>query len=915
MEFTDRAQAAVSSALQHARDLQHAQLQPAHLALTLLNDGSADAAPSTSRPGTPSSARVGASLFRSVLGKVGVDAEKVELGLRTALRKIPQQNPPPDEVGLANTLTKVFKAADELKKQQHDSYIANDHILLALLGDSGILNILKEAGLPNEAVLKTAILASRGGRHVDSKASDELDDAISKYTVDLTALAASGKIDNVIGRDQTIRRVIRVLSQRRKANAVLVGPAGVGKTAIAEGLAQRVVDGDVPPSLKGRVLSLDLAALLAGAKFKGEHEERVKSLLTALEKLADSDQPVILFIDEVHLLMAGKDSGGGIDGGNLMKPALARGKLRVIAATTPTEYRQTIEKDAALERRFQRIDVDEPTAEETLAILRGVRDRYENHHGLRILDSALVSATTLARRYLSARRCPDSALDLIDEACADVKVTRETVPSEIDELQRRRVRLEVALAALSREKDEESKTSLAATQQELAKLDDELGPMLAAHEAKRAQADALANARRRLDELRNKADRAERNMDYSTASDLRFGAIPDIEARIVKLEEEERKKIERGESDQVAVGPENIAAVVARMTGIPVTTMLTSEKEKILKLPRLLSRSVIGQPEATNAIANAIQLQRAGLANPNQPASFLFAGPSGAGKTLCAKTLAKILFNDEDALLRIDASEYSEQHSVSRLFGAPPGYIGFEQGGALEPVRRKPYTVVLVDEVEKASKPFILSWLAILDDGRATDSQGRVIDFRNAVIIFTSNLGSAFINDAAEEGPLSPETRKLVDGALAASLAPEFRNRLSATVIFRSLSRKDLRGIVDLRLAEIAARLKQNGRRIRIELTPEAKDYLAATGWTPAMGARPLGRVIANNILSPLSRLLLSGQVLDKETVRVTLDGTTHALVVHPNHAAPEKMDTDDESDLDDDDEMDDCFIEADPLD
>jgi ATP-dependent Clp protease ATP-binding subunit ClpA len=547
--------------------------------------------------------------------------------------------------------------------------------------------------------------------------------------------------------------------------------------------------------------------------------------------------------------------------------------------------------------------------------LRGVRDRYENHHGLRILDSALVSATTLARRYLSARRCPDSALDLIDEACADVKVTRETVPSEIDELQRRRVRLEVALAALSREKDEESKTSLAATQQELAKLDDELGPMLAAHEAKRAQADALANARRRLDELRNKADRAERNMDYSTASDLRFGAIPDIEARIVKLEEEERKKIERGESDQVAVGPENIAAVVARMTGIPVTTMLTSEKEKILKLPRLLSRSVIGQPEATNAIANAIQLQRAGLANPNQPASFLFAGPSGAGKTLCAKTLAKILFNDEDALLRIDASEYSEQHSVSRLFGAPPGYIGFEQGGALEPVRRKPYTVVLVDEVEKASKPFILSWLAILDDGRATDSQGRVIDFRNAVIIFTSNLGSAFINDAAEEGPLSPETRKLVDGALAASLAPEFRNRLSATVIFRSLSRKDLRGIVDLRLAEIAARLKQNGRRIRIELTPEAKDYLAATGWTPAMGARPLGRVIANNILSPLSRLLLSGQVLDKETVRVTLDGTTHALVVHPNHAAPEKMDTDDESDLDDDDEMDDCFIEADPLD
>ncbi|PWN43817.1 P-loop containing nucleoside triphosphate hydrolase protein [Ceraceosorus guamensis] len=907
MEFTDRAQAAVGAALQLAKDFAHPQVRPEHLALAFLNDdarGTSAGALNTfepSRPSTPSSNKPNASesLFRSVLGKAGVDASRFEFSLRNALKKIASQNPAPDEVGLAGSTSRILKEADHLKTQQHDSFIAADHILLALLTDSSTVKLLKEAGLANENLLKTAITQSRGQRRVDSRAADDgLADAVSKYCVDLTALASEGKLDPVIGRDEAIRRVIRILSQRRKANAVLVGPPGTGKTAICEGLAQRVIDNDVPPQLQTKVLSLDLAALVAGASYKGQFEERWKALLTELEKMADNGKAPILFIDEVHLLVAG-GGNGSTDGGNLLKPSLARGKLRVVAATTPSEYRTTIEKDGALDRRFQMVNVDEPNEEETIAIMRGLRERYENHHGLRILDSALVAAAKLARRYLSGRKCPDSAIDLLDEACAEVRVSRETLPPEIDSLQREVVRLEVAIHALEREKDDASKEALEHTRKQLAVIKETLAPKMAAYEAEKEQAERLSNARRRLEELRQKAEKAQRMMDVATASDLTYGAIPDLEARIAELEAEEKRKAERGESDKGTVGPEQIAATVARWTGIPVASMLESERDKVLQLPKLLKKEVIGQPEATNAIAKAIQLQRAGLANPNSPPSFLFCGPSGAGKTLCAKTLAKILFGTSDALIRIDASEYSERHSISRLLGAPPGYVGYEQGGALEAVRRKPYSVILVDELEKAAREFHMTFLQALDDGRLTDGQGRVIDLRNSIIIFTSNLGSAFISDnetTLDNGKIAPATRQLVEGAIAAALPPELRNRFSATVLFRPLSRKDVRNIIDLRIEEVHARIRSNGKQIRLVLSEEAKDVLAKLGYNPQMGARPLTRVITNEILSPLSVLMLRGAVLDKEEVRVDADVAKDRLVVRANHEANE-MEVDDEED------------------
>lgn len=920
-ELTDRAQKALSASIQLAKDYAHANLYPTHLALALLLEQDAaqqNATPAQSRPGTPAQSAPGhQSLFRSVLTKAGADPFKLEAGLRDALRKIPTQSPAPDDVSLSSAASKLLKKAEELKVSQHDTYIAQDHLLLALLQDASIKPILKDAGLANEQLLQTAILQSRGQRRIDSKSAEAGFEALSKYCIDLTDMASEGKLDPVIGRDAEIRRVIRVLSRRRKNCACLVGEAGVGKTAIAEGLAQRIVERDCPPSLLGRLLSLDLGALMAGASYKGEYEERVKSVINELEKAADDGTIVILFIDEMHLIVSGRDNSSGMDAANLFKPALARGKIKVIGATTLNEYKTAIEKDAALDRRFQSIFVSEPDEAATLAILRGVREKYENHAGVRILDASLVAAVQLAKRYLPYRRAPDSSLDLIDEAAAEVATNRDTLPEDLDKLQRQKIQLEVAIHALEREKDEASKESLKTTRKELAALEDELGPKLAEHEADKEKHDELSSARRRLDELRSKADAAERRYDLQTSADLRYYAIPDLEARIRELEDEERRKAEKGEVDvSSTVTPEVVATVVARWTGIPVKSMLESEKQRILKLPRLLGRDVVGQPEAVNAISKAIQMNRAGLGNPNQPSSFLFLGSSGSGKTLCAKTLAKILFNDEKAMIRIDSSEYSEKHSISRLFGSPPGYVGHGEPGALERIRQRPYSIVLVDEVEKGSREFLLAWLSILDEGMSKDAQGRLLDFRQSIVIFTSNLGSQFINDTDDE-ELTPATRNLVEGTVAAALPPEFRNRISSTVIFRKLSHKDVAAIIDLRLREIQEQARRNGKKIRLDLTSEAKEFLASVGYSSSLGARPLSRAINEHILGPLSILMLRGEVLDGEEVHVVFDPLQNRLVVQKNHQVSlddqGDIEMSEDDDFDDDDE--DAYIVEEPLD
>ena len=915
-EFTDRAQSSVSAALQLAKDHSHPQVSPAHIALALLTDDTSNS------QGVQSTNESSQSLFKSICNKAGVDIKILEDKLRTTRRRSPSQSPPPDDISIANQALKVVKEAENQKSTQRDAYIAQDHILLGLIQDNTIKQLLKEAGLANEQLITTAITQARGGRHIDSKSAEAGYDALAKYCTDLTQLAAEGSLDPVIGRDQEIRRAVRVLSRRTKNNAVLIGSPGVGKTAIVEGLAQRVVDRDVPPNLLGKILSLDVGGLMAGAKYRGEYEERVKSVLSDIEKMTADGTPCILFIDEMHLLMAGQgSSGGGMDAANLLKPMLARGKLRVIGCTTANEYRQYIEKDAALERRFQSILVNEPTVEDCIAILRGIRDKYEVHHGVRILDSAIVSAAQLAKRYLTDRRLPDSAIDLVDEACADVRVSRETVPEEVDKLERKRLQLEIAVHALSREKDAQSKQSLEETKKQIQAIDDELAPIKAAFEAQKAKGEEINNVRRKMEEVRAKIAEAERRYDLATASDLKFYALPDLETKLQQLQAAERKREEEGRnSDNNAVTADSIAAIVSRWTGIPVSRMLESEKNKLLRLERTLAKEVIGQEEAVKSVAQAIRLSRSGLADANRPiASFLFAGSSGSGKTLLSRTLAKCMFDSADAMVRIDCSEFSEKHSISRLIGAPPGYVGHEEGGVLtEAVRRKPFSIVLLDEIEKASREFIQLFLGVLDEGRLQDSQGRQVSFRNTIIIMTSNLGSAYINESEDE-EMTEATRQLVMGSIKAAMPTEFVNRIDSIVVFSKLSRRNVKSIVDVRLREIEQRIQANGGKSKLVLDEAAKDFLVSIGFSPTMGARPLNRSIQQELLSPLSILILSGRVNIKEDaeIRVQFDPHRNGLVVLANHegaangAEDEPMS--DEDDLDDD--FDHARIEEDPLD
>ncbi|KAF7320345.1 hypothetical protein MKEN_00819300 [Mycena kentingensis (nom. inval.)] len=889
LQFTDKAQRTVAQSIQLAKDFAQAQVFPVHLASALLNEADA---PTSNRPVD--------SLFSSVIGRAGGDATLVKRAVQKAIVRLPSQTPPPEDVSLSSAALKVLREAQSLQKQMHDGYIAQDHILLALLKDTTVTPIIKEASLTPE-VLKTAVEAIRGNRRVESKTAEQGFDALQKYAVDLTALAEEGKLDPVIGRDNEIRRVVRILCRRTKNNPVLIGEPGVGKSAILEGLAQRIVNRDVPASLICRLFSLDMGALMAGAKYKGEYEERIKSVLNEVEKASEDGGPgVLLFVDEMHLLMAGRGSeGGGMDAANLFKPLLARGKLRCIGATTLAEYRKYIETDSALERRFAQVLVNEPSVADTISILRGIRERYEVHHGVTISDPALIAAATLAHRYLTSRRLPDAAIDLVDEAAAALRVTRETEPEEIDRLQRKKLELEVEIHALEREKDQASKDRLVAARKAIADVEEELQPLKAAFENTKRRGDEISDVRRKMDELKAKAEDAERRHDLQTASDLRYYALPDLQNRLQALEAKKAAE-DAAEGDSTdTVASEHIAEVVARWTNIPVTRLMSTEKEKLLRMEKVLAAEVVGQPDAVKAVANAIRLSRSGLTNPNRPiASFLFAGGSGSGKTLLAKTLAQILFDTPDAIMRIDASEFSEKHSISRLIGAPPGYVGHDQGGLLtEWVRRKPYSIVLIDEIEKAAREFVTLFLQVLDDGRLTDGQGRVVDFKSTVIIMTSNLGAAHLADVPESGALGPDTKALVHAAIRGHFPPEFINRIDDIVIFRPLSRRNVLKIVDIRIKEVQKRLAD--RKITLDLDDAAKNYLVSIGFSPAYGARPLNRAIQSKLLHPLSMQILSDRVRDGDVVRVRFSGPLNRLVVEPNHAGDAPMDVDfDEDDI-----------------
>jgi ATP-dependent Clp protease ATP-binding subunit ClpB len=869
-KFTEKAAAALSASVAAARTNGNITIHPGHLVLGLLEDS----------PG---------GLFSQILARCNVDPTQIENTARKALHKLPVQDPlPPGDPQMSRAFLAVLTRAQEAQKAKGDSHVAVDHLCTALVaGDSSdFAGGLAAAGL-NPDVLAECLTKLRGSRKITSQSAEETYDALNKYAQDLVTLAEQGKLDPVIGRDEEIRRVVQVLSRRTKNNPVLIGPPGVGKTAIAEGLAQRIAHGDVPANLHCRVFSLDMGALIAGAKYQGEFEERLKAVL---KEVQDAAGAIVLFIDEIHMVLgAGKQSGGGMDAANLLKPLLARGELRCIGATTLEEYRKYVEKDAAFERRFQPVYVGEPSVLDTVSILRGLKEKYELHHGVRITDSALVLAAQLAHRYIQGRFLPDKAIDLVDEACANTRVQLDSQPEEIDRLQRLHLRLEIEATALANETDAPSLARLQKVRTELAAINEQLDPLLARHQREKGRLDELRSLNNRLEELRLKAMDAERRHDLSLAADLKYYAIPELQKKISQVTEEEKQR-RIAESDSAndttplltdLITEEKISQIVAKWTGIPVARLTEGQGHRLLKLAERLRTRVIGQDEAVDAVADAILRSRSGLARQSQPiGSFLFLGPTGVGKTELARALAAELFDNEASIVRIDMSEYMEKHSVSRLIGAPPGYIGYEEGGQLtEAIRRRPYNVVLLDEVEKAHTDVLNILLQLLDDGRLTDGQGRTVDFSNCVVILTSNIGHEHLLLAEQDqSKISDEIRDRVLFQVRKHFRPEFLNRLDDIVLFNPLRPDNLIKIIKLLAKDISDRLASRINGSSLSLSDGAAIELLNEAYDPAYGARPLRRHLEKKIVTQLSRLLLDPNIITQNSTVLIQSNTENNI-------------------------------------